>query len=427
MRNTTYVLAFGLLAIACGSRKPSTAGTTTTTPTSAADQERPAQANLRLGHYSTGDGLQGLVLDRTSTPIRARFDGSKDVIELTPRAGNRTGETRLLDPKGNTLLEIDDSATVTLFTERGTARLIHDGHADPLPAATIAGQAPEPPADPRDVLAAALTKQSAMVRHGVKSEDAGDLGKVAAVFAKMDAAMFVHTARDIERDCFRPSPRKIGITDYAGAGGYWPADEPFKATATGLRKHGGVPLGTFEADRPNWIKIHRPDGYPPALRANTPGVVWEVDGGTVWFVAFDGGRYSLELDEVASGLPAGSWAAPMQHTLLNDDDVDFLGRTGAMPKAAHEELERINQAFNACTADGWKGFDRELETLAAKDLSWSTRSQRAEIMARKRKEKVEKTCTAHVQAFDAALVKLVEQRTDARSALFEKAKARAAR
>ena len=38
---------------------------------------------LRIGHYSTGSGLMGFVIDRMGTPIKLRFDGSDEILALT--------------------------------------------------------------------------------------------------------------------------------------------------------------------------------------------------------------------------------------------------------------------------------------------------------------------------------------------------------
>src|SRR4029453_13933574 len=38
---------------------------------------------LRIGHYSTGSGLIGFVIDRMATPIKLRFDGSDEILALT--------------------------------------------------------------------------------------------------------------------------------------------------------------------------------------------------------------------------------------------------------------------------------------------------------------------------------------------------------
>ena len=293
------------------------------------------------------------------------------------------------------------------------------------PAAAAADQ-PDLPisegeADPADSALDHFFTNSVLERlDGFKSEDAGDLAKIKAAFAKADKEMYVHVSREIDRSVYRPSPRRIGNTDYGGAGGYWPAEEKWSADAKGLLKFGGVPVGTYKKRGGNWIKIHRPDGYPPPLAKNTPGIVWHVDGNTVWFVAFDGGRYRLEWEDLAVGLPAKSaWPKPLQHALLSDEDVDFLGRTGAMPKASHDALTGINNAFNKCAEDGWEGFDKEIDKLAKKNLTWSTRAQRADLAYKKREESVKKTCAKHVDAMDAALVKIIDERNAKRRALFD--------
>jgi hypothetical protein len=41
-------------------------------------------ASLRIGHYSSGDGMIGFVVDRLSTPVKLRFDGSQEIWALTP-------------------------------------------------------------------------------------------------------------------------------------------------------------------------------------------------------------------------------------------------------------------------------------------------------------------------------------------------------
>jgi hypothetical protein len=255
---------------------------------------------------------------------------------------------------------------------------------------------------------------------GYKPEDAGNLAKVTEAFEKATPAMYVHVARDVDRSVYLPSPREIGGTDYGGAGGYWPAEEKWSSKAKGLLEFGGVPVGTHRRDGGNWIRIHRPEGYPPPLAKNTPGIVWEVDGSSIWFVSFDGGRYLLEGEDVAEGLPApGAWPPPVQHALLTDEDVDFLGRTGALPKSSHERITAINNAFNKCVENGWKGFDAELDKLAATNLTGSTRAQRAELAAKKREEKVEKACAKHVAEMDAALVEIIAARNAEREALFQ--------
>lgn len=71
---------------------------------------------LRLGHYSTGSGLAGFVLDRQGTPVKLRFDGSDEIVALTPEPRAAHG-TRLDRDDGATLLRVDEDGGVTLFAD----------------------------------------------------------------------------------------------------------------------------------------------------------------------------------------------------------------------------------------------------------------------------------------------------------------------
>src|SRR6185369_7458868 len=41
------------------------------------------QGQLKVAHYATGDGVVGLVFDRTGDKPKLRVDGEQDVLELT--------------------------------------------------------------------------------------------------------------------------------------------------------------------------------------------------------------------------------------------------------------------------------------------------------------------------------------------------------
>ena len=105
--------------------------------------------------------------------------------------------------------------------------------------------------------------------------------------------------------------------------------------------------------------------------------------------------------------------------LLSNEDVDFLTRTGALPKQAHERVDAINAAFNACVLAGWKDFDKEIDKLAAQNLTGSTRRQRAELAEKKREDKLTKSCGKHVAEMDTALAEIIAKRNAEREALFE--------
>src|SRR5215475_15555520 len=45
--------------------------------------------SLRIGHYSAVDGTTGFVFDRLGTPAKLRFDGSEEILALTPQPASR--------------------------------------------------------------------------------------------------------------------------------------------------------------------------------------------------------------------------------------------------------------------------------------------------------------------------------------------------
>jgi len=107
------------------------------------DTAQAAQARLRLGHYSSGDGLTGLVLDRTGSPVKLRVDGRPEIFALLP-SGPPSGAfstTRLENGLGRTMIEVDESGSVRYFADgqgQGVA-MFRDG---------AAGQLPDPPPAP---------------------------------------------------------------------------------------------------------------------------------------------------------------------------------------------------------------------------------------------------------------------------------------
>jgi uncharacterized protein DUF4908 len=102
----------------------------------AADHARAQEAGppLRIGHYSTPDGLIGFVLDRLGTPIKVRFDGSEEILALTPEPAPYDSTTFKRDD-GIHVLRIYPNGRVLVFGEKvksGSARVIRDQDAQPL-------------------------------------------------------------------------------------------------------------------------------------------------------------------------------------------------------------------------------------------------------------------------------------------------------
>jgi hypothetical protein len=70
----------------------------------------------RLGHYSAADGLGGFVLDRSGADPLLRFDGSADILRLTPTPAP-LGDVALRRSDGYVVLRIDSAGAITVFDE----------------------------------------------------------------------------------------------------------------------------------------------------------------------------------------------------------------------------------------------------------------------------------------------------------------------
>ena len=89
---------------------------------------------LRIGHYSSGSGLIGFVLDRLGTPIKLRFDDSDEILALTPERAPYDSMTLKRDD-GIGVLRIYENGQVLLFDEKlksGSGRAYRDQDAQPL-------------------------------------------------------------------------------------------------------------------------------------------------------------------------------------------------------------------------------------------------------------------------------------------------------
>jgi len=88
---------------------------------------------LRIGHYSTRDGLAGFVLDRLGETVKVRFDGSEEIFALSKEPAP-LGALSLRDDNGGYVLRITTRGGITLFRPgvRDGADVIRDQDAEPL-------------------------------------------------------------------------------------------------------------------------------------------------------------------------------------------------------------------------------------------------------------------------------------------------------
>ena len=89
---------------------------------------------LRIGHYSTGNGLIGFVIDRMGTPLKLRFDGSDEILALTAEQAPYNSITLKRDD-GASVLRIYETGRILIFSDKlsgGSADAYRDQEAEPL-------------------------------------------------------------------------------------------------------------------------------------------------------------------------------------------------------------------------------------------------------------------------------------------------------
>ena len=104
---------------------------------------------LRIGHYSTGNRLIGLVIDRMGTPIKLRFDGPDEILALTTEPAPYNSVTLNRDD-GVAVLRIYETGRILVFSDKlpgGSADAIRDQDAAPLAVQTATKEQAESAAD----------------------------------------------------------------------------------------------------------------------------------------------------------------------------------------------------------------------------------------------------------------------------------------
>ena len=86
-----------------------------------------------LGHFSSRNGMHGLVLDRTGEQPLMRVDGTNEVIVLTAEPAPR-GDTWLKRPDGGNAMRIMSWGGIEYYAGGETHHLVRDADAAPLSA-----------------------------------------------------------------------------------------------------------------------------------------------------------------------------------------------------------------------------------------------------------------------------------------------------
>src|SRR3712207_2932864 len=100
------------------------------------------QAQLKLGHFVSADGMHGFVLDRTGPKAKLQIDGEKDIVELTMEEDRERGELRgykFVGPDNKRRIYITRSGALLYFKGGDEHWVSFDKEVEPLGKPTIAG------------------------------------------------------------------------------------------------------------------------------------------------------------------------------------------------------------------------------------------------------------------------------------------------
>jgi hypothetical protein len=438
-------LSLTALSIACGGNEPqaqSAATASAVAPNAPLADAIGLSAATPVAQWKSGDGLVGLVFDRSGAVPKVKVDGDKDIIQLTAeevrRSGNLEG-TAYKNPKNERMLFISTSGGMEFYRGRDTFRLGPIAKAEALGNPTIAGIA-KVELQPNEVLGAKLAAISVRTKMpAFTANDASIPEKVADALSKVDASMIVSYVAKTETATFDELPSGVSGVGYGGVA--YKSDVKFDAkTGKGLAKFGGIVKGFSEyKSQGNHMVVQTLDGYPVALANGTPGVVWEVNehATEVIFVTLDGGRYRVDTSSstvtdkgapLAFGIPAAAaWPAPVQHAWASASEITGLAKVGGAAKSVADEVVAADDAWNTCAQGEWKKAKPEIEKLGMTDMNFMARDARFMKLNETWQERVRKTCKPHTDRLDKAVTSFVEERVKLRTAMFEKAKAKFAK
>ncbi|MEJ7732167.1 MAG: hypothetical protein WKG00_23530 [Polyangiaceae bacterium] len=455
MRMPAFLLLAFLAACGGGATSPTTADDPSSTG-GATGKAKDKVPEWKLGHWSSPDGLVGMVIDRNGAKPKIKIDGQKDVVELHLEKHLDRGDSKgnwLNGPDGKHWMFLGEGGQLAFIKPetRDNAELRHavgflpmtrDADADALGAATQVGIATPPPAKrPYQLHAEKLAGISVTTRLRMKPEDSGNLAKVAEAMEKATPDMFVRVpAKASEKATWAPASELIAGTIHSGYNTVTVqaiSDEPWDKTKPGLKRYGLELRAKPTFGEPSRIRQGKLRGWPPGLPPNTPGLVWHVQDGTkIVFVAVDGGRWELgdwynDFDAKAPPVEAGTgpqsaWPAPLASSAIDVGLVRGLAKGGAIPAKTAADIEAIDDGWFECVQKVWKEGRAEADKIEATQAPLNDKYGKLSGVAKKYEVKAEQTCAPIVKKLDEALTRFIEARDTERKAIFDKARARTA-
>ncbi len=239
-------------------------------------------------------------------------------------------------------------------------------------------------------------------------DDAYDLKKVEAAFAKATKDMFVTLSKaDYYAHKYRP------VTGHKA-------------------EYGGFSIAAKKG-KPQW-KVTWARGVPrimviryPALRKGTVGLIWRSSKyGHAILVTVGGGRYVTSLGKPGAlnykaGLPPVSqWSAALQHVPLVASDLKVLEASGFLTAGRQKKLETARSKGASCNTRVWKRAKGSFRAIERANLTWSTRRNRISHLRGRLKSRARRSCRHHVRRMKKLLGAAIKERTEQRRSLYNK-------
>jgi hypothetical protein len=242
------------------------------------------------------------------------------------------------------------------------------------------------------------------------------LAQVLAAALRATADMFVHLAKGNSAGPVRPWL----LTD---AGHFNVLNEdPQPPTAAPLAKYATALLGWGWREEDSIIlTVNLNAELPPPIPDRMPGLVWELpEGGGAYFVSLDGGMYGVDSSSIELGAgPTASWPSPVPDPAFGTVAIDQRSYGTAA------SFDQAQKDFLGCVKRTWGPVEKKLDAK-----SYAKGSELAAMVAKEMDYFaiagffVRRACKKKIDAWETAFAGLIEERKQARIAVFEKAKAR---